>query len=374
MARVIPPQPPPHPAWKPHPIPTVWDDLLEGVATPESWAEKRKAIRARFLDLIRAAAAPQPPKDLQLKVEQEYQADGFRIQRITYNVERDERAQAYLALPPGPPPQGGFPGVVCLHGTTNWGARRCVGLPPESGDPHADKKVAGLDYARQLVKLGFATISPEHFCCASRMPKEGPYETTAFYRKHPQWSAPGKYCYDSRIAFDVLAAQPGVDASRIGVTGHSLGGQGSIWLAAYDERIRCSVPACAYMTFRECPTPLEWSRDYWYIYFPQLRERFMRGERIECDFHEMMALIAPRPLLEFFALNDGDPTAQAHRALMHLKLHEVYRLLGQESAHAFLVFGDEHTFPTLSQTSMATWLSRWLKHGGDMLGGWNAPF
>jgi hypothetical protein len=229
----------------------------------------------------------------------------------------------------------------------------------------------GKDYARQLVRRGYVTISPEHFCAATRMPPEGPYETAAFYRKHPHWSAAGKYVYDSRIACSLLADRPEVDAARLGVTGHSLGGHGSIWLAAYDDRIRCAAPSCAGSTFRENPQPLHWSRDHWYVYFPQLRDDFLAGRQVACDFHEMMALIAPRPLLERFALNDGDPTGQAHRAMLHLKLHQLYRLLDAEPAHAFLVFGDGHAIPDLSREPMLSWMDRWLKHDGHPLAAWD---
>ncbi len=362
-----------NPSWTPTPIQTSWDDLLEGIDSPETWEKKRQSIKSRFLTLIRDEAAPEPPHDLLVEVEREWDGGDFRIQYISYQVEADERAHAYVAVPGSPVPGGGFPGIVCLHGTTNWGARRTLGLPPEPGDPHADKgSVEGKDYARQLVRRGYVTISPEHFCAAARIPREGPYDTTAFYRKHPTWSAVGKYIYDSRIACSVLAARPEVDAARLGVTGHSLGGHGSIWLAAYDDRIRCATPSCSGSTFRENPEPLHWSRDHWYVYFPQLRKDFLAGRRVQCDFHEMMALIAPRPLLERFALNDGDPTGQSHRVMLHLKLHELYRLLGGEQAHAFLVFGDGHFIPDLSRESMLSWMDRWLKYDGDPLGAWDA--
>jgi len=362
----------PNPAWTPTPLRTSWDDLLDGIRSPEAWMEKRQSVKGRFLALLRDEAAPDAPCDFQVEVEREWDGGGFRIQYISYQVEADERAHAYLAIPDGARPDGGYPGVVCVHGTTNWGARRTLGLPPEPGDPHAAKLSAGLDYARQLVRRGYATISPEHFCAAARLPEEGPYETAAFYRKHPDWSAVGKYAYDSRIACSVLAARPEVDANRLGVTGHSLGGHGSIWLAAYDDRIRCAAPSCSGSTFRENPEPLHWSRDYWYIYFPQLRAEFLAGRKIQCDFHEMMSLIAPRPLLERFALNDGDPTGQAHRTTLHLKLQELYRLLGAEPAHAFLVFGDGHAIPDLSNACMLSWMDRWLKYDGDPLGAWDA--
>ena len=360
------------PDWTPSPIRTSWDDLLEGVDSAASWEAKREQVWLRYRELLRMDAAPSIPADLKLEVEQESTTEGFRIQYVSYLVETDERAHAYIGNPDTQAPEGGFPAVVCLHGTTNWGARRTLGLAPKPGDPHEDKgKVEGKDFARHLVRNGFVTISPEHFCCASRTPDEGPYETAAFYQKHPEWSAVGKYVHDSAIATTILSDRSDVDSARIGVTVHSLGGQGAVWLAAFDDRIRCAVPSCTAGSFRENPAPLHWSRDHWYIYFPQLREQFLAGEIVQCDFHEMFALIAPRPVLDRFALNDGNPTTQAHRTIMHLKLHEVYRLLDAEPAHSFYVFGDGHFIPDQSQDVLLSWMNRWLKHDGDPLGNWN---
>ena len=354
------------PDWKPSAIQTSWDDLLVDVDSPDAWQAKRSQIKQRFLELICDHAAPPAPDELAVRVEEQIALEEMRIQYISYDCGAGERAYAYLAMPNTPMPTNGFPGVVCLHGTVNWGARQTLGLPPLPGDPDANKGDSlGKDFARQLVRRGYVTISPEHFCAGRRMPDEGPYETAAFYRKHPEWTAVGKYTFESHLACSVLAAHDMVDARRLGVTGHSLGGQGSIWLAAYDDRICCVAPSCCAPTFRENPDPLHWSRDHWYVYFPQLRQQFLVGQRIKCDFHEMMALIAPRPLLERLALNDGDPTCQAHRVMLHLKLRELYRLLDNEPAHAFTVFGDGHAIPSFSQDNMLNWMDRWLKHDGD---------
>ncbi|NRA37320.1 MAG: hypothetical protein HRU15_04215 [Planctomycetes bacterium] len=356
-------------------IQTVWDDLLNNIDNIEQWSEKREHIRKDFLSLLRDEAAPEKPTDNDLQVEKEWDDGGFSIQYVSYFVEADERAHAYIAIPDSAVPEGGFPAVVCLHGTTNWGARRTLGLQPDADDPHADRwpaGAAGMDYARQLALQGFVCISPEHFCCATRMPKDFPqvkaFDTGDFYKKHPQWSAVGKYVYDSSIATTVLAERADVDAARIGVTGHSLGAQGSIWLAAYDQRIQVCAPSCAAMTFRENADVISWSRDQWYIYFPQLREQILTGEEIGPDFHEMMALIAPRPLLERFSLDDCDAHCQNHRVMLHLKLRELYRLYDAEQAHTFLVMGDGHSIPDISQQSMLAWMERWLQADGNSLG------
>jgi dienelactone hydrolase len=230
----------------------------------------------------------------------------------------------------------------------------------------------GLDYARVLTRNGYVTISPEHFCCATRLPKEGPYDTAAFYKKHPDWSAIGKSTFENHIALNVLAAMPEVDPSRLGATGLSLGGHNTVFIAAYDSRVKCAVPIVGGTTINENPDQIQWSRDYWYIYIPQIRAQILKGERIQCDFHEMMALAAPCPLLEYFSLNDGDPRTQAHRTALHVKVHEVYRLLEREGAHAFVVGGDGHSMPDLTRVGMVSWMDRWLKHDGNPNATWDA--
>jgi len=359
-----------------HPIPTAWDDLLKDINSPEDWQKKNIEIKKRFNKLLRMEAAPEIPADLQIKIENEWLTDGFRVKYVSYNVEEDERAHAYLAIPDLVVPAGGFPGVVCIHGTTNWGARRTLGIPPDPNDPQKHKSMTGLDCARNLVRKGFVTISPEHFCCASRTPAEGPFDTAAFYRKHPNWSAVGKATYENSLALSVLASQPEVNAGRVGATGNSLGGHGSIWLGAYDERVKCVVASCPGGTFRENNQVLEWSRTKSYIYLPQLREQLLAGKEVECDFHEMMALIAPRPCLEMFALNDtmcgSTFLMNEHKVMLHLRLAELYHLLGQDGAHAFLVFGDGHQVPDLSRAATLSFMERWLKYDGNPFGGWDS--
>lgn len=354
------------------PLQTYWDDLLAGVASPADWDSQRPEMAARFHALLRADAAPEIPVDLDIRIEEEWDTGEFTVRYISYQVEEDERAAAYIAIPASPPPASGWPGVICLQGTTNWGAQRTLGLAPHPDDPHAGKSMAGLTDARTLVRHGYVTISPEHFCCASRLPAAGPFDTGDFYRRHPDWSAAGKATYENGIALSILASLPQVDADRLGCTGHSLGGHGTLWLAAVDPRIRCAVPSCPGGSFRQNPEPLHWSRDYWYVYFPQLRQQMLDGETIRCDHHEWFALIAPRPCMELFALNDGDLRMNQHRMAMHALIGELYEILGHGECHVSLTFGDGHAVPDLSRVALVSWMDRWLKYGGDPLGNWDA--
>jgi len=260
-----------------------WDDLLEGVRTREDWAKHRAVLWQRYLELIRDAHKPRKPA-LDLKVHETAVVEG-RYQRlyISYQVERDERAHAYLGIPLDL--KGKAPAIVALHGTTAEGTKQTVGL---GGNP--DK--AFLDH---LCRRGYVVIAPEHFVSGERIPPEGAYDTTRFYQKHPEWTAVGKFNYEHSIAVDVLLTRAEVDADRLGAIGHSLGGHGAFFLAAYDERVKACACNCGGSFLRHNPQVEAWARDRWYVYLKPIRAGLLRGELPPIDIHEIIALITPAP-------------------------------------------------------------------------------
>ena len=330
-------------------IESSWDDLIVGVQTRENWEQRRKVLRQRYLDLIRDEHKPKkPPLDLQVH---EMKVVGGRYKRlsISYNVESDERAHAYLGIPLDC--QGKAPGVVALHGTHPQGLKQIAGL---IDDP--DK--AYLDH---LCRRGYVVIAPEHFVSGERAPPEGPYETGRFYKKHPHWTAVGKFTYEHSIAVDVLQARDEVDPDRIGVMGHSLGGHGTFFLAAYDERIKAAVCNCGGSFLRHNPDVENWARDRWYVYLEPIRPGLLRGELPAIDVHEIIALIAPRAYLDVSALNDGNPLTQRQRVLMLMKVADVYELLGKADQFAFFVHGRGHSIPHESRELIYAFLDVHLK-------------
>ena len=329
-------------------IASSWDDLLADVATADQWPAHRAALHQRYLDLLRDEQKPaKPPLDLQ--VHDEVVVDGtYRRLKISYAVEADERANAYLGLPLG---TGPWPAAVGLHGTYPQGKELTAGL--EEKQDHA--------YLDHLCRRGYVVIGPEHFVCGERTPAEGPYETARFHAKHPDWTAVGKFTYEHSIALDVLHTLPEVRTDRIGCLGHSLGGHGSLFLAAYDPRIAVAVSNCSATFFRHNKADLEWARNRWYVYFQHLRAGMLDGRLPPIDFHEIMALVAPRPFLELFGLNDGDPLTQRQRVLMMLKVMDVYDLVGAPANLAFYVHGQGHVFDLDSRSLAYAWLDKHLK-------------
>ena len=326
-----------------------WDDLLEGVETAEDWRKRRQVLRRRFLKLIRDDQKPAKPP-LDLRIHESTDVDGVYVRRlVSYNVEEGERAHAYLGMPKDL--QKKAPAIVALHGTYQRGKERVAGLVD---DP--DK--AYLDH---LCRRGYVVISPDHFVAGHRAPPEGSYETARFYRKHPQWTAVGKFTYEHSIAIDVLASLAEVDSERIGVLGHSLGGHGTIFLAAYDERVKAAACNCGGSFFRHNPKVEAWARDHWYIYLKHIRGDLLEGKLPPIDFHEIVALIAPRAFLDLSGLNDGVPLTQRQRIPMLMRVMDVYELEKASKNFAFYVHGRGHSVAHESRQLIYAWMDTHLK-------------
>lgn len=330
-------------------IESSWDDLLDGVTTPQQWLEHKEVLRKRYLELLRDDYKPERP-DLDLQEHQAVEVDGVYVRKlISYQVEENERAHAYLGIPLKR--DGKLPGVVALHGTYKQGKERAAGLVD-----NPDK--AYLDH---LCRRSYVVIAPDHFVAGHRIPPEGPYDTKRFHQKHPDWTSVGKFTYEHSIAVDVLQSLAEVDPERIGALGHSLGGHGTLFLAAYDDRIRAAACNCGGSFLRHNEKVEAWSRDHWYVYFKHLRPGLLEGKLPPIDFHEIMALVAPRAFLDVSALNDGNGLTQRQRALMLMKVMDVYELENAANNFSFYIHGAGHSVPHASRSLIYAWMDTHLK-------------
>jgi len=325
-----------------------WDDLLDGIETADDWQKRRSVLKQRYLDLLRDEHKPhRPPLDLQ--VHERTAVDGqYTRMLVSYKVEADERAHAYLGIPLEV--EGKAPGIVALHGTYEKGKQRAAGLIDNPNKAYLD----------HLCRRGYVVIAPEHFVSGDRVPPEGAYETGRFYEKHPKWTAVGKFTFEHSIAIDVLQTLDEVDPQRIGALGHSLGGHGTFFLAAYDERVKASACNCGGAFFRHNPQVEAWGRDHWYVYFKHMRTDLLAGKLPPIDFHEIIALIAPRAFLDVSALNDRHPGTQRQRVQMLTKLMDVYDLYEQPQNFAFFVHGRGHSVAHESRQLIYGWMDAHL--------------
>ena len=118
-----------------------------------------------------------------------------------------------------------------------------LGFEPETGEelPY----YAGVELMVQLAKRGYASASADayHLTYLQSDKERGDFSRwkdagEAVLREHPHWTGMGKLVSDTKLLVDALAEDPRVDADRIGIAGHSLGGKMAFYAGCLDERVK----------------------------------------------------------------------------------------------------------------------------------------
>ncbi|GAF78114.1 unnamed protein product, partial [marine sediment metagenome] len=187
------------------------------VKTVEDWAKRRAHILAN----AQLVMGPLPGKEKKVppdvKVLKTWESPLVTFKKITYAAEKGDHVPAYLLVPKNL--KGKAPAVLCLH----WTDRANGALKLISG---------GRAYARELAKRGYVTIAPDNVYSGEN--KSDPYKLG--YK-----SGTMKAIWNHMRAVDLLQSLPEVDGERIGSIGFSLGGHSSVFLAAFDPRVKAVV-------------------------------------------------------------------------------------------------------------------------------------
>ena len=153
-----------------------------------------------------------------------------------------------------------------------------------------------------------------------------------------KYSVIGAWAWGLSRALDYLESNPEIDASRVAVHGHSRLGKTALWAGASDPRFKMVISNCSgcgggALHKRKIGENLslhfQYHRNLGYpSWFVRELERFVwKEEDLPFDQHELLALIAPRPLAVGTATEDfnADPKGEF---LSCVHASEVYRLFG----------------------------------------------
>lgn len=154
----------------------------------------------------------------------------------------------------------------------------------------------------------------------------------------PERSRPGTiaaWAWGLHRAVDYLAANPDVDPKRICLTGHSRRGKTALFAGAMDERVALVVPhqsgtgGMALSRNNDQETVERINRVFPHWFADEFTSFDNREDRLPVDQHLLVALVAPRPLLDTAGLQDQ--WANPESALRNLKAADpVYELLGKK--------------------------------------------
>lgn len=312
-----------------------------------AWEWKRKEIVSRLLHLM--GPFPSTGAALNPAAEGEEALEQYTRRKIRYSSGTGDQITAWLLSPPRK--KGRLPAVLALHPTAPGGKDVVVGIGHQPG----------RNYGEELARRGYIVLAPDILTAGERVfPGSEPYVTDAFDRDHPGWSMMGKMAWDHMRGVDLLTSLPDVDAQRIGAIGHSLGGYNAIWLAAFDPRIQTAVSSCGWASLGGAPNPFSFSRREWFVHIPSLRHYFSAGIT-PFDFHEVVALIAPRPFFNYSAREDQFFPNAEDIARKAAEVRTVYSFYGRESHYQFVLGEGEHDFPDSIREQAYAFLDRHLK-------------
>ncbi len=247
---------------------------------------------------------PAPP-ELNVKLRDTIQQDGYRIESLTYEAEPGDPIPAMLLIPDMVSPAHPAPAVAVWHqhaGQYHLGKSEPAGL---AGNPMHHTGAA-------LAKEGYVVLCPDALCFEERQDptgklKAGSYERFEFLRyvvdgKCMAW----KNILDMQRAIDFLQSRPEVIDEKIGCYGHSMGSTHTWLIGPWEPRIKCLVGNCCLPTYSGI------HHEHMLHCFPN----FIPGIYEFSDTPDIAALIAPRPLhMNFGELDGGSPIDEVRRGV-----------------------------------------------------------
>ena len=363
-------------------IPAYVETLKKELTYPMAWGNSpirnfkkwKKVARAKVFECM--MTPPKAAAAWDMEVLGEEQRDGYKAQKIAFNINAYSRITAYLLVPDG---KGSFPTVNALH---DHGAHLFIGkekmirpfFTPEEQDAPAKQALCQeiLDdadaWARQLydnqyvgdylAKHGYVVFSADAPMWGERGRKEGvdrnKYDLIAGNMMMLGRDLSAFMTYDDISSTEFLASLPMVDAKRIGCVGCSMGAYRSWMLSALSDRIKAGASICWMITTDA-----------------QLTRRFGRKEnggfancipglRQYLDYPHIASLACPKPMLFINGTKDKlFPVPGVKDAFA--EMHQVWKSQGADNLLDTELWEIPHSCGLKAQEKMLEFLDKNLK-------------
>jgi hypothetical protein len=335
------------------------------VTTPDLWTQVRRPELLRLFETEMYGRVPQPPEPIRptvrLRSEDRDALGGTAIRRevtIAFTENLDgPRMDLLIYLPKDAGPSRRVPAFLGLNFGGNHTIHRDAGITlsrrwtrPAAGRPAQEhpapessrgsassqwpvERITGRGYA--LATACYEDIDPD-FDDGFQNGVHPLFYRPGQTRPSPdEWGSIAAWAWGLSRALDFLETMPEIDAKKVAVMGHSRLGKTAMWAGASDPRFAvvisnnsgCGGAALSRRIFGETVGRMNISFPHWLC--ANFHKYSDHEERLPFDQHELIALIAPRPVLVCSAEEDqwADPKGEFLGAL---GADPVYRLLGTD--------------------------------------------
>ncbi|HBN83130.1 MAG TPA: acetylxylan esterase [Clostridiales bacterium] len=243
-----------------------------------NWMDRRKDILERMERFMGPLKTQWDGLPVETETLSEEKIGNVIRKHIRYQDQPGSVIWAYLMIPEEI--SGKVPGMICLHQTTGCGSREPAGLEGKEN----------LYYALELAQRGMVTLAPD-------LPSFGEMKDV-----HPlpegYVSGTMKDITIHRRGLDLLTQLPQVDSDRLGSIGHSLGGHNTLFLAAFEPRIKVAATSCGFTTWKAYAKSFgslaAWAQDR---YMPLVRDVYQNNpDKMSVKFEEILEAILPRAM------------------------------------------------------------------------------
>ena len=218
---------------------------------------------------------------LDVEVMKEWEEDGVVMKVLRYRVGVFKGQKSMMAAVYGYPKGGSkLPGLVQIHGGGQSASHTAVLTNAKRGYATISIAWAGrltapdykvnhdavklflegkTDDPNYLATTDWGALDAYHDPSRHKETNFGGYKPTEWTLdsvESPRNSAWFPCTFAARRALTFLEQQPEVDANRLGVYGHSMGGKLSVLTAGSDDRVKAVAPSCGGISDREMKSPL----------------------------------------------------------------------------------------------------------------------
>jgi dienelactone hydrolase len=266
----------------------------------------------------------------------------FRQDFIKAEIQIDDKLTAHMTYPADRSDK--IPVVIYLHAYLdaqgyNWS--RGYGYRISVGE--------------RLAQNGFLAIEFDQFGYASRNRDSG----IEFYESNPERSALEVMIQDVSKIIDAVGRIDWVDKDKIMVAGYSLGGMVGLYSAVFDGRIKAVASACGFGSMRRDvhENETEGIKRYSHLRptIPRLGLFLGNEKKIPYDFHEIIGLIAPRPVFILAPQFDQDWYFEDVE-ICYKEAQKIFKLYGKEENLVLESPDDFNRYPPEYQEMVNNWL------------------